>query len=90
MVVIVPSIGDNTIEEYAWSFLENGVSVKGQKQRCASSLAINEKIRIEVGYGLKVRFPICKRGRIQDNYLIPYLAEGNFDMAIILLTEFWQ
>lgn len=47
-------------------------------------VAPNErKSRIEVGYGLEGALPDGKTGRIQDDYMLPYFREGNYDLGIV-------
>ena len=46
-------------------------------------LALEEReFRIEVGYGLEGALNDAKTGRIQDDYIIPYLKDDNWDEGI--------
>ena len=46
-------------------------------------LALEERqFRVEVGYGLEGALPDGKTGRIQDEYIIPYLRENNWNDGI--------
>lgn len=46
-------------------------------------LALEERqFRVEVGYGLEGILPDAKTGRIQDEYIIPYLKENNWNDGI--------
>ena len=47
-------------------------------------LALEERqSRIEVGYGLEGRLTDGKTGRIQDDYMIPYYKNNDFDNGIL-------
>lgn len=39
--------------------------------------------RIEVGYGLEGALPDAKTGRIQDEYMLPYFKQGNYDAGLL-------
>ncbi len=41
------------------------------------------KSRIEVGYGLEGALPDGKTGRIQDEYMLPYFQQGNYDQGVL-------
>lgn len=46
-------------------------------------LALEERqFRVEVGYGLEGVLPDGLTGRYQDQYIIPYLKENNWDKGI--------
>jgi uncharacterized protein len=40
------------------------------------------KSRIEVGYGLEGALPDGKTGRIQDENMLPYFQQGNYDLGL--------
>ncbi|WP_375089586.1 YgcG family protein [Peribacillus sp. RS7] len=88
-VLTVDSMEGSVIEEYSVealrsfklgdSELDNGVLIV---------LAMEEqKIRIEVGYGLEGAITDIKSGQILDNVAIPALKEGKYDVA---LTETYK
>lgn len=39
--------------------------------------------RIEVGYGLEGALPDGKTGRIQDEYMLPFFRQGNYEQGIL-------
>ena len=46
-------------------------------------MALEERqFRVEVGYGLEGILPDGKTGRFQDEYIIPYLKNNNWDEGI--------
>ena len=84
-VLILDSTSPYTIEEYGirladkwkvgYSGLDNGaIIILATKDR---------KVRIEVGKGLEGVIPDAAAGRIIDEYMMPPLKEGNYDIAII-------
>ena len=89
VAVIVDTIGDSEIDEYANTlFRQWGIGQKDKNNGVLLLIALNErKSRIEVGYGLEGRLPDGKTGRIQDEYLIPYLSKGDYDNAVIATCQ---
>ena len=84
VVVTVQSMEGATIEEYATELFRNfGIGDKTKNNGVLMLLALQERqFRIEVGYGLEGCLPDGKTGRIQDEYIIPYLSQGNWDAGI--------
>lgn len=84
VVVTVRNLGENSIEEYATElFRTYGIGDKNKDNGLLILLALEErKIRVEVGYGLEGILPDAKTGRIQDEYIIPYLKNNNWDEGI--------
>ncbi|WHH60149.1 TPM domain-containing protein [Petroclostridium sp. X23] len=85
IVVVIPqSLEDMAIDDYAYE-LFNAWKI-GQKEKDNGVLLIvapNErKSRIEVGRGLEGRLPDGKTGRIQDEHLLPFVKESNYDTGI--------
>lgn len=84
VVVTIPSLEGISIEEYA-NKLFNDWEI-GDKEKDNGLLLIcssgDRLFRIEVGYGLEGTLPDGKTGRIQDQYIIPYLKQDNFDEGI--------
>ncbi len=39
--------------------------------------------RIEVGYGLEGALPDGKTGRLQDEYMVPFFQQGNYDQGLL-------
>lgn len=85
VVVLIETLQGASIEEYANTlFRQWGIGQREQNNGVLLLIAPNEReSRIEVGYGLEGRLPDGKTGRIQDEYLIPYLMEGDYDSGII-------
>jgi uncharacterized protein len=84
-VLIVPTIGDKTIEEFAIeAFRKYGIGNKKENNGVLLVLSMEErKARIEVGYGLEGRIPDAKSGRILDEYAFPYLKNQQPDKAVV-------
>ncbi len=84
VVVTVPNLEGQSIEEYATElFRKFGIGDKSKNNGLLLLLALEErKFRVEVGYGLEGILPDAKTGRIQDQYIIPYLSNNNWDEGI--------
>ncbi|HOA84422.1 MAG: TPM domain-containing protein [Clostridiales bacterium] len=84
VVVTVSDIGDQAIEEYANDLFNKwGIGSSGKDNGVLILLDIGgRQSRIEVGYGLEGALPDGKTGRIQDNYMIPYFKQNNFNEGI--------
>lgn len=84
VVVTVPNLEGRTLEEYSNElFREFGIGSKEQNSGLLLLLALEERqFRVEVGYGLEGILPDGKTGRIQDEYIIPYLKENNWNEGI--------
>lgn len=84
VVVTVPNLEGQSIEEYATSlFRKFGIGDKTKNNGVLMLLALEERqMRIEVGYGLEGVLTDGKTGRIQDEYIIPYLKENNWNEGI--------
>lgn len=84
VIVTVRSLDDRTIEEYANELFRKYEI--GDKEKNNGILLLcstgDRMFRIEVGYGLEGCLPDGKTGRIQDEYIIPYLKENNYDDGI--------
>lgn len=84
VVVTIKSLDGMSIEEYANQLFNNfGI---GDKEKNNGLLILcsygDRQLRIEVGDGLEGRLPDGKTGRIQDEYMIPYLKKNDFDTGI--------
>lgn len=73
-----------SLEEYATRvFREFGIGDKNKNNGLLLLLALKERqFRVEVGYGLEGALPDAKTGRIQDEYIIPYLKNDNWNEGI--------
>ena len=84
VVVTVPNLEGESLEEYATDlFREFGIGDKEKNNGLLLLLALEERqFRVEVGYGLEGVLPDGLTGRYQDQYIIPYLKENNWDKGI--------
>ncbi len=84
VVVTVPSLDGDSLEEYATELFRNfGIGDKSKNNGVLLLLALQERqFRIEVGYGLEGVLTDGKTGRIQDEYIIPYLKQNNWNEGI--------
>lgn len=84
VVVTVKNLGSMSIEEYANQLFNSwGIGDKTKNNGLLLLCSYRDRqFRVEVGYGLEGKLPDGKTGRIQDEYIIPYLREDNFDEGI--------
>ncbi len=84
-VLTVDTIGNSSIEEFSTAaFRQYGIGSKKENNGVLLVLAMKEqKVRIEVGYGLEGRITDGKAGRILDDYAIPYLKKEQPDQAVV-------
>lgn len=84
VVVTLPSLNGASLEEYATAlFRQYGIGSREKNNGVLLLLALEEReFRIEVGYGLEGALNDAKTGRIQDNYIIPYLKDNKWDDGI--------
>ena len=84
VVVTIKSLGNESLETYATKlFREFGIGDKKKNNGLLLLLVVDDrKSRIEVGYGLEGALPDGKTGRIQDEYMIPYYKNNNWDDGI--------
>lgn len=84
VVVTVPNLSGIAIEEYATTIFRNAELGDIEKNNgVLLLLALEDRtFRIEVGYGLEGALNDAKTGRIQDQYIIPYLNENNWNQGI--------
>lgn len=87
--VIMENTDDVPIEDYATGLFRNwGIGSKDKNNGVLILVAFKnpsslKKSRIEVGYGLEGALPDGKTGRIQDEYMIPYFKNGDYDSGIL-------
>ena len=81
VVATVDNLGGEDIEQYSTElFRKFGIGDKTKNNGVLILLALQErKCRIEVGYGLEGALPDAKTGRIQDEYMIPYFKNNNWN-----------
>ena len=84
-VVTVKTLNGAPIEEYALGILRSwGIGNKEKNNGVLILVAVNDrKSRIEVGYGLEGVLPDGLTGRIQDQYMLPYFKQGQYDQGIM-------
>ena len=88
MVATVPSIGDNTIEEYANVLYEKwGIGARGKDEGVLVLLSLDpRRIRVEVGYGAEGYLNDAKVGRLLDSYAVPLLKKNDYGAGILSLS----
>ena len=84
VVVTIPNLEGDSLEEYSTKlFRKFGIGDKRKNNGVLLLLTLEERqFRIEVGYGLEGVLTDGKTGRIQDEYIIPYLKNNNWDDGI--------
>ena len=84
VVVTVKSLDGQSIEEYATELFRKFSIGDSQKNNGVLLLCStgDRLFRIEVGYGLEGTLTDGKTGRIQDQYIIPYLKNNNYNDGI--------
>ncbi|BCR03895.1 hypothetical protein DESUT3_09640 [Desulfuromonas versatilis] len=85
VVLTVPSLEGNSLEEYALKVAEAWqIGQQGKDNGALLLIARDDrKIRIEVGYGLEGRLTDLLAGRIIDNEISPRFKAGDFDGGVI-------
>ncbi|EIW20968.1 TPM domain-containing protein [Pelosinus fermentans] len=85
VVMTTKTLEGAPLEEYSLEVLRQwGVGDKTLNNGVLILVAVDDKqSRIEVGYGLEGALPDAKTGRIQDNYMIPYFQQGDYDKGIL-------
>lgn len=89
-VLIMPSIGDEAVDSFAVKALrEYGLGTKEQNNGALLVVTTepnssgNRHFVLTTGYGLEGALPDGKVGRIIDEVAIPYLQQGQPDLAIV-------
>ena len=84
VVVTVNSLDGDAIEDYANKlFRQYGIGDSKKNNGVLILLSIQDrKCRIEVGYGLEGTLTDGKTGRIQDDYMVPYFKNNNWQDGI--------
>ena len=85
VVVTLPSLEGTPPVDYALALLRGwGIGDKTLNNGVVLLISVNDRqSRIEVGYGLEGALPDAKVGRIQDDYMIPYFQQGDYDKGIL-------
>lgn len=84
VVVTVQTLEGKSLEEYSTELFRSfGIGDKTLNNGVLILIALQERqSHIEVGYGLEGILNDAKTGRIQDEYMIPYLRQKNWDEGI--------
>ncbi len=79
-VLLVPSTGDDSIEQYAVRAFETWkLGRQGVDDGALLLVAKDDRtVRIEVGYGLEGAIPDATAGRIVNERIVPKFAQGDF------------
>jgi uncharacterized protein len=87
-VVTVQSLDGRSIEDYSIDLATQwGIGPKQSERGVLILLAVEDRrYRIEAGYGLESILPDGKVGSF-GREAIPYLKEGNYDAAVLLMTR---
>ncbi|HIU64590.1 MAG TPA: TPM domain-containing protein [Candidatus Avacidaminococcus intestinavium] len=85
VVVTVPSLNGVPLENYSLELFRSwGIGSAKSNNGVLILVAVNDRqSRIEVGYGLEGALPDGKTGRLQDEFMIPYFASGDYDTGIL-------
>jgi uncharacterized protein len=88
-VLVIPTLGDYPIEEYALQVSEKWkLGQQGKDNGVLLLLAINDrKVRIEVGYGLEGVLPDALTNQIIRNEIAPYFRQNNYEGGIQAATN---
>ena len=84
-VLTVPTLDGEPIESYALKVLRGwGIGSRDKNNGVLIVVATNDRqSRIEVGYGLEGALPDGLTGRLQDDTMLPYFKQGQYDKGIV-------
>lgn len=84
-VLTVPTLDGEPIESYALNVLRSwGIGSREKNNGVLIVVATQDRqSRIEVGYGLEGALPDGLTGRIQDQTMLPFFREGQYDKGIV-------
>lgn len=85
VVAVVNSLQNRTEQEFAVRlFREWGIGSEDKNNGILMLVAPNEqRLWIEIGYGLEGALPDGKVGEIRDKQIFPYFREGDFSLGIL-------
>jgi len=85
VVVTLPTLEGMPSHDYALGILRQwGVGDKTLNNGVVILVSVADRqSRIEVGYGLEGPLPDGKTGSIQDEFMIPYFQQGDYDKGIL-------
>jgi len=83
VLVTLNNLSGYDIEQYSVQlFRDWGIGNKEKNNGVLIILALEDReVRIEVGYGLEGAIPDSVAGRILDDYMLPNLQDGEYDVA---------
>lgn len=84
-VVTVKTLDGQLIDEYGLTLLRQwGLGNKEKNNGALILVAVDDRqSRIEVGYGLEGVLPDGLTGRIQDQQMLPYFKQGQYEKGIV-------
>jgi uncharacterized protein len=84
VVLVVPSIGDASLEEYSLKVVEtNKVGQKGKDNGVLLFVARDDrKVRIETGYGAEGALPDALASQIIRREIVPRFKQGDYDGGV--------
>ena len=84
-VVTVKTLDGQPIDEYGLTLLRQwGLGNKEKNNGALILVAVDDRqSRIEVGYGLEGVLPDGLTGRIQDQQMLPYFKQGQYEKGIV-------
>ena len=84
VVVTMNSIGQEDIFNFSLALARDwGIGDADRNNGCLIFLSMADRQSyVQVGYGLEGRLTDSKTGRLQDDYLIPYMKEGDYSAGI--------
>ncbi|MEM5768297.1 MAG: TPM domain-containing protein [Bacillota bacterium] len=85
VAVTVRSLQGEPIEDYALAILRQwGIGGKQENNGLLMLVVVDDRrSRIEVGYGLEGVLPDAKTGRIQDEFMLPFFKNGEYEQGIL-------
>lgn len=84
-VVTIKTLDGQPIDEYGLTLLRQwGLGNKEKNNGALILVAVDDRqSRIEVGYGLEGVLPDGLTGRIQDQQMLPYFKQGQYEKGIV-------
>ena len=85
VIVTVETVGNSDYATYANQlYADWGIGKKGEDKGVLIFLATKErKIRIETGYGVEGILPDGLTGQVLDDYVVPFLKEGEYGKGLL-------
>lgn len=84
VVAVVPTIGEDDVNDYANRLYQAwGIGKKGEDKGALILLAVKERrVRIETGYGVEGILPDGLTGEILDTYAVPSFRAGDYGKGL--------